>query len=74
MIFGTAPFNASSIESLFKAVGEGIVVIPESPPISPELRDFLRRILHPEWKDRISMREVLVSELEATAILFFLAL
>lgn len=67
MIFGTAPFNASSIESLFEAVGEGIVVIPESPPISPELRDFLRRILHPEWKDRISMREVLTHPWVASA-------
>lgn len=61
MVFGTVPFTASSIESLFEAVGEGVVTIPENPPVSAELRDFLRRVLQPEWQDRISVRQLLVS-------------
>lgn len=62
MVFGAVPFNASSIESLFEAVGEGVVTIPDSPPVSPELRDFLRQVLQPEWQDRISVRQMLVSD------------
>ncbi|CDJ48548.1 protein kinase, PfPK7 homolog, putative [Eimeria brunetti] len=59
MVFGTVPFVANSIESLFEAIGEGIVKIPENPPISPELQDFFRRVLHPEWKGRLSVRQIL---------------
>ncbi|KAL8435793.1 hypothetical protein ACSSS7_002170 [Eimeria intestinalis] len=59
MIFGTVPFNASSIESLFDAVGEGVVTIPDHPPVSDELRDFLRQLLQPEWRDRMSVRGAL---------------
>lgn len=60
MVFGTVPFRANSIEGLFEAIGEGIVKIPDNPPISPELRDFFRRVLHPEWQERISVRQILV--------------
>lgn len=60
MVFGSVPFSASSIESLFEAIGEGIVTIPDSPPISPELRDFFLQVLHPEWQDRISVHQILV--------------
>ncbi|XP_026191949.1 calcium/calmodulin-dependent protein kinase kinase 1 [Cyclospora cayetanensis] len=59
MVFGVVPFDDSSIESLFEALGEGVVTIPSEPPISPELRDFLGKVLHPEWKDRMSVRQIL---------------
>ncbi|CDJ36093.1 protein kinase, PfPK7 homolog, putative [Eimeria mitis] len=59
MVFGTVPFVANSIESLFEAIGEGVVKIPDNPPISAELRDFFRQVLHPEWQDRISVRKIL---------------
>lgn len=59
MVFGAVPFTASSIESLFEAVGEGVVTIPDNPPVSAELRDFLRQVLQPEWQDRISVRQLL---------------
>lgn len=67
MVFGATPFNASSIESLFAAVGEGIVTIPDNPPISPELRDFLRQVLQPEWQDRLSVRQILTHPWVASA-------
>ncbi|CDJ40569.1 protein kinase, PfPK7 homolog, putative [Eimeria tenella] len=59
MVFGSVPFSASSIESLFEAIGEGIVTIPDSPPISQELRNFFLQVLHPEWQDRISVHQIL---------------
>ncbi|CDJ61876.1 protein kinase, PfPK7 homolog, putative [Eimeria maxima] len=67
MIFGTVPFGASSIESLFEAIGEGAVKIPNDPPISPELRDFFQKVLHPEWQDRLSVCQVLDHPWVATA-------
>ncbi|KAL8448248.1 hypothetical protein Emag_004016 [Eimeria magna] len=67
MVFGTVPFNASSIESLFDAVGEGVVTIPDHPPVSDELRDFLRQLLQPEWRDRMSVRSILAHPWVASA-------
>ncbi|KAL8427596.1 hypothetical protein Efla_005771 [Eimeria flavescens] len=59
MIFGMLPFNAASIERLFEAVGEGVVTIPDFPSISSELRDFFRQVLQPEWRERLSVRDIL---------------
>ncbi|KAL8275972.1 hypothetical protein Esti_000088 [Eimeria stiedai] len=67
MIFGTVPFNASSIEGLFDAVGVGVVTIPDHPPVSDELRDFLRQLLQPEWRDRMSVRSILTHPWVASA-------
>lgn len=63
MLYGKTPFNAHSIVSLMenikKLVGSGgKYVLPTFPPVAPEIKDILQRMLKYAEKDRISWDEI----------------
>ncbi|KAL8449032.1 hypothetical protein Emed_003384 [Eimeria media] len=45
----------------------GVVTIPDHPPVSDELRDFLRQLLQPEWRDRMTVSSILAHPWVASA-------
>lgn len=61
LIYGRAPFLASSVLDMYEAVRSQELVLPASPPSSPALDTFLRRLMDKDPATRMTLREALAS-------------
>lgn len=58
MLTGTIPFQANETEKLHALILEGEFDFPETPKLSPEVKDLLKRILVLDPMERLSLAEV----------------
>ena len=58
MLTGTIPFQARETDQLHALILEGVFDFPETPQLTPEAKDLLRRILVLDPLERISLEEV----------------
>lgn len=60
MAFGTLPFSAGDNKKTFDKITSGQYTIPTGSNCSRELKDLLQRILTVEYKDRISVTDIMI--------------
>lgn len=61
LVYGRAPFLASSVLDMYEAVRSQDLVLPASPATSPALGAFLRRLMDKDPATRLTLREALSS-------------
>ncbi|GAB0489353.1 hypothetical protein MMPV_000571 [Pyropia vietnamensis] len=59
LVYGRAPFLASSVLDMYEAVRSQELVLPASPATSPALGAFLRRLMDKNPATRLTLREAL---------------
>lgn len=61
LVYGRAPFLASSVLDMYAAVRSQELVLPDSPATSPALGAFLRRLMDKDPATRLTLPEALAS-------------
>eukprot|EP01112_Ceratiomyxa_fruticulosa_P019143 TRINITY_DN6218_c0_g1_i2.p1 TRINITY_DN6218_c0_g1~~TRINITY_DN6218_c0_g1_i2.p1 ORF type:complete len:679 (-),score=133.90 TRINITY_DN6218_c0_g1_i2:394-2430(-) len=56
LVLGQLPFNGSNVYSLFENITRGEYLLPDT--LDPTLADLLRGILHPNYRQRLTLAQI----------------